>query len=125
MRDIFTGSGTQHGSGLKNLFMSLLMLSAFICRILFLGVHRNHSVGKCIVVRHLSPSDEIIMNSDSNSESSDDILGKRPCKQLKVSQEFNGRSASAVSSQLVFKRKGSFRISGLSLGTILNCIEKK
>jgi hypothetical protein len=48
---------------------------------------RGHKIQACIVVRHLSPSQEDIVHGgtiDLNEESTYRPIGKRPCRRLEV-----------------------------------------
>ena len=51
-------------------------------------LYRGLSINTCIVVRHLSPDDEVIQtggSSDANSNGDgEDQVAKRPCQKLKV-----------------------------------------
>jgi len=52
-----------------------------------LPVFRGHTVQACIVVRHLSPTQEDIVHggtSDVNEENTYRPIGERPCRRLEV-----------------------------------------
>ena len=65
---------------------------------------RGYSIPLCIVVRHLSPSEEQILTENGASEGSaheNDVEAKRPCRKLKVSLiHFQTLVLSLVYSQL-------------------------
>ncbi|KAK7100570.1 acetyl-coenzyme A synthetase, cytoplasmic-like [Littorina saxatilis] len=62
----------------------LLNLKSIVDKALDICSERKHAVKKSIVVRHLSPKDEVILSGDANGEMADDAIAKRPCRTLKL-----------------------------------------
>ncbi|KAK7479843.1 hypothetical protein BaRGS_00028923 [Batillaria attramentaria] len=74
---IVTSDGVWRGAKLLN-------LKGIVDKALQICDERNHHVDKCVVVRHLSPRDEVIVKGDVNGTLPENDIGKRPCHQLKL-----------------------------------------
>ncbi|BFZ16433.1 hypothetical protein BsWGS_19472 [Bradybaena similaris] len=77
---IVTADGVWRGSKLLNL-KSIVDKALGICK------EKGKPVETCVVVRHLSPADEIITNSSNSSgaeDGDDGPVAKRPCGKLKI-----------------------------------------
>ena len=57
------------------------MLIIHVC---FIFLYRGHKVQTCIVVRHLSPDDEIIVQDDVSGDDDQEPPAKRPYNKFKV-----------------------------------------
>ncbi|KAJ8305858.1 hypothetical protein KUTeg_016403 [Tegillarca granosa] len=75
-RAIITSDGVWRGNKLLNL-KHIVDEAIIICE------KRGHKVERCIVVRHLSPSDEII-TEDGDGDCTTEPPAKRPSRQLKI-----------------------------------------
>ncbi|KAJ8306425.1 hypothetical protein KUTeg_016970 [Tegillarca granosa] len=75
-RAIITSDGVWRGNKLLNL-KHIVDEAIIICE------KRGHKVERCIVVRHLSPSDEII-TEDGDGDCTTESPAKRPSRQLKI-----------------------------------------
>ncbi|XP_076462968.1 LOW QUALITY PROTEIN: acetyl-coenzyme A synthetase, cytoplasmic-like [Babylonia areolata] len=80
---VITSDGVWRGKKLLN-------LKSIVDKALDLCAERGHTVTKSIVVRHLSPKDEVIVEDNNSSDQqgsyeplTDDGIAKRPCRQLK------------------------------------------
>ncbi|KAK3085354.1 hypothetical protein FSP39_001989 [Pinctada imbricata] len=72
---IFTADGVYRGTKLLN-------LKAIVDEAVKICTNRNHNITKCIVVRHLSPSDEDLLQN--NHQGNGDTEAARPCRKIKI-----------------------------------------
>ncbi|XP_041356714.1 acetyl-coenzyme A synthetase, cytoplasmic-like isoform X2 [Gigantopelta aegis] len=74
---IFIGDGVWRGTKLLN-------LKEIVDNAVKLCDDRGHTVEKCIIVRHLSPENEIIVHDDVNGDQDQEPPAKRPYNKFKI-----------------------------------------
>ena len=69
---------------LINYWYSLLFLLALFLKITFSVFTRSHVVECCVVVQHLTPSEEDVVAGGTGDASDEEPVAKRPTKKLEV-----------------------------------------